>query len=390
MLAGLMDSGLSSLATFVIGVYAAHSLSPVLLGGYALAFAAFSLAAIIPDTAVFTPLEVLVVQHPRQERLGLLRHTLRTGFLAALLPGFGVALWVYVAPDELPPAAVRAFTITAIVYAILSPVQDHVRRMLHSGGASWLAAAMATVQLLVAITGVGFFAWSTLPRWWAPFGVLGAANLVSLAVGLLLVRLRADVVPSTRTWRWLDLTRSSGWMLLVGLLPAGATFMVSALVAGIASPTALGYAETARVVAQPLMVLTLGLSATFSPKLVAAAHARDRGEATRLRRQYLGLVIPASILYIALASNDWTINPMRWIVPKAYVIPGLASVMLLSVFAQSLALPGRFEMLGARCERDLMQKGSSGSIWKRDASGVRWAVCRARRVRHSIRCAGAL
>src|SRR4051812_20321627 len=101
MVAGLIDSSLSSLATFIIGVYAAHSLSPVLLGGYALAFAAFSLAAIIPDTSVFTPLEVLVVKHPRPERLGLLGHTLRTGFLPSLLPGLGVALWVYVAPHEL-------------------------------------------------------------------------------------------------------------------------------------------------------------------------------------------------------------------------------------------------------------------------------------------------
>jgi hypothetical protein len=62
---------------------------------------------------------------------------------------------------------------------------------------------------------------------------------------MLLVRLRADVVAATPTWRALDLHRASGWMLFVGLIPAGATFLVSALVASLASPTALGYAETA-------------------------------------------------------------------------------------------------------------------------------------------------
>jgi len=227
MLAGLLDSGLSSLATFVIGVYAAHSLSAELLGGYALAFAAFSLAAIMPDTAIFTPLEVLVVQHPRAERLGLLSHTIRTGFLAALLPGLGLVLWTLVAPAELPRDAVEAFTITAIVCAVLSPIQDHVRRMLHSAGASWLAAVVAAVQLLMAIAGVAFFAATDVPAWWAPFGVLGAANLVSLIVGLLLVRFRSNVVSATPTWRALDLHRSSGWMLFVGLIPAGATFLVT-------------------------------------------------------------------------------------------------------------------------------------------------------------------
>jgi len=370
MLAGLIDSGLSSLATFVIGVYAAHSLSAELLGGYALAFAAFSLAAIMPDTAIFTPLEVLVVQHPRAERLGLLSHTIRTGFLAALLPGLGLVLWTLVAPSELPREAVHAFTITAIVCAVLSPIQDHVRRMLHSAGASWLAAVVAAVQLLMAIAGVGFFAATDVPGWWAPFGVLGAANLVSLIVGLLLVRFRADVVAATPTWRALDLHRASGWMLFVGLIPAGSTFLVSALVASLASPTALGYAETARVVAQPLIVLTLGLSATFSPKLVAAAQASDGVEAQRLRREYHGLVIAASVLYVALVSRAWAGNPMWWIVPKAYVVPGLVAVMLLSVFAQSLAMTGRFEMLGAKREKALMLIEAGGNVMRAAFGGL--------------------
>jgi O-antigen/teichoic acid export membrane protein len=364
MLAGLLDSGLSSLATFVIGVYAAQSLSPALLGGYALTFAALSLAAILPDATVFTPLEVLVVQHPRSERLGLLRHTIRTGFLAALLPGLGVTLWTFVAPSELPRDAVNAFTITAVVCAVLSPIQDHVRRMLHSGGESWLAASVSAVQLLVAIAGIGFFASTDLPAWWAPFGVLGAANLVSLAVGLLRVRFRRDVVAATPIWHPFDLHRSSGWMLLVGLIPAGATFLVSALVAAFASPTALGYAETARVVAQPLMVLTLGLSATFSPKLVEAAQSRDGVEAKRVRREYHRLLFAASILYVAVVSTAWAGNPMSWIVPKAYVVPGLVAVMLLSVFAQSLAMTGRFEMMGARREKALMFVEAGGNAMR--------------------------
>jgi O-antigen/teichoic acid export membrane protein len=370
MLASLIDAGLSSLATFVIGVYAARSLTPVLLGGYALTFAAYSMAAIVPDAAVFTPLEVLVVRHPRSARLGLLPHTLRTGLLAALLPALAVLLSMLLTPAEVPQDVEIAFTVTAIGCVVLSPLQDHLRRMLHSAGQSWLAVIVASLQLLTAVVGVLFFARSDLPLAWAPFGVLGAANLISMSTGLLLVRRSVGSGVTSPAWHWKELARPGSWMLFVGLVPASVTLLASALVARLASPAMLGYAETARVVAQPLIVLSLGLSATFSPKLVAAAQRGDHWEAVQLRREYLRLVIGAAIAYAALASYSWTGNPMSWLVPKAYVIKGLVAVTMLSVLAQSLALPGRFEMLGAGRERALTLAELAGNALRVATSGA--------------------
>src|SRR5919202_1297041 len=98
MLAGVLDAGLSSLASFAVGVYAARTLTPVLLGGYALAFTAYGLAATVPAQLVFTPLEITATTCPGPSRLPFLRRSLRMGFLPALLPALGVPLWIAFAP----------------------------------------------------------------------------------------------------------------------------------------------------------------------------------------------------------------------------------------------------------------------------------------------------
>jgi hypothetical protein len=62
-------------------------------------------------------------------------------------------------------------------------------------------------------------------------------------------------------------------------------------------------------------------------------------------------VIAASVLYVALVSRAWAGNLMWWIVSQSLCRSGLVAVTLLSVFAQSLAMTGRFEMLGASARR---------------------------------------
>jgi hypothetical protein len=71
--AGLLDAGLASLASFVVGVYAARFLPASELGAYALFFTAFLLAAVVPAQLILTPAEIAAVGVARGERVGLRR-----------------------------------------------------------------------------------------------------------------------------------------------------------------------------------------------------------------------------------------------------------------------------------------------------------------------------
>src|SRR5665811_1076973 len=56
--AGLLDSSLSSLATFAIGIMAATQLPLEALGVYSLFFTAFLLATVVPTQLIFLPAEI--------------------------------------------------------------------------------------------------------------------------------------------------------------------------------------------------------------------------------------------------------------------------------------------------------------------------------------------
>ena len=83
ILPGLLDAGLSSLATFVMGFYAARYLPPTILGGYALVFSAFMLMTKVPSQLLFKPAEIAAVGFPSTARLQLLPQTLRPHSLAS-------------------------------------------------------------------------------------------------------------------------------------------------------------------------------------------------------------------------------------------------------------------------------------------------------------------
>jgi O-antigen/teichoic acid export membrane protein len=83
-----------------------------------------------------------------------------------------------------------------------------------------------------------------------------------------------------------DLMRSGRWLLAIEAITAGATFLASVIVTRLDTPEALGYAEAARIVGQPIFVLAVGLSAVLNPRAMEAGASRDRTAARHVARPY--------------------------------------------------------------------------------------------------------
>ncbi|MFN2384612.1 MAG: hypothetical protein ABR559_10215 [Gemmatimonadota bacterium] len=353
MVAGLSDAALASLATFAVGIFAVRTLDPALLGGYALCYQAIFLVGIIPANLLFTPAEVAVVAFPRGERLGHLGQSLRLGALPAAAAALLVTLWVAVAPNELPAEAIRALTVTAVATAFLSPVQDHVRRMLHSGGASWCAAIVSAVQLLVVAVVLALHKQLSISVWWIPFGALALANGASLVIALLCAGRRWAGRPGAERLRAGELVRAGRWLVGWSLLSPAAGFIAAAIVSRTAGAEALGYAEGARVVAQPVWVLAVGLSSVLGPLSMAAGRERSERSARRVSRGFMWTVGAAGLTCMLAFGMEWRGNVLSWLLPTAYAVNGLVLVTLLAQTATGLLFPYRSELLGARREAPL-------------------------------------
>ena len=137
--AGFLDAGFASLGALAIGVFAAKFFSAANLGGYSLFFRALLVSAVFSKQLIFTPAEVRSLDLPQTHRLGLVRQSLRIGAVASLVATLAILGVVAASSDEIDRAAVTAFAFTAAGAAFLSPIQDHLRRMLHIDGRSWTA-----------------------------------------------------------------------------------------------------------------------------------------------------------------------------------------------------------------------------------------------------------
>jgi O-antigen/teichoic acid export membrane protein len=361
-LAGLLDASLASLATFVVGIYAVRAFDPVTLGGYALAYQAVFLVGIAPAYLILAPAEIAVVAYPVERRLDYLPRTMGRAAPIALAAALASALWAVVVPSELPADATIALAATAALTAFVSPLQDHVRQMLHSGGASWRAASVSLVQLVVVVVAVGAMVGLAIPPAWIPFGALGFANVASAAVGVALSR-NGRLSPAAGTLRFAHLLASGRWIFGGAILGPAAGFVVAALVLRLASAEALGYAEGARVVSQPVWVLAVGLSSVLGPRSMAAARERRLDTARAISRRFVALILLAGAGSVAAVGGAWPWNPLRWLLPNAYTVPGLTLLMLASQTALAVLFPYRSELLGAQREAALtkVELGATGA-----------------------------
>lgn len=349
---GVIDAGFASLATFVIGLAASRTLSPADLGVYSIFFTAFLTGTVIPAQLVYVPAEVICVSFPVGQRARLLRHTMRIGHSAALASA-GTMLFATAAAFQIAsPETILALTSTSMVAAYLSPIQDHVRRVLIKDDIPWRAAAISVTQFTTIILAVGVLMLLSVPDAWVPFGGLAIANMVSLTTGLIIARLpRLERLPTQMTFR--SLSSAGRWLVLSQLIPTGAMFLAATMVTYLAGAEAAGYAEAARIAGQPLLVLGFGLGAVFEPRFMERAGRRNLQSARRARRVFQGLMALSGLGYLAIAGWDWFLNPMAYLVPEAYTVSGLAALTIVANFANGATYAGQAEMTGGRREKPL-------------------------------------
>jgi hypothetical protein len=358
--AGILDAGFASLGTFLVGVFATITLEPALLGVYALFFTAFLLSAVVPTNLIMLPAEVAALALPPRERVTIALPTLR---LSVPICVGGSSLACVVAAliaSAVSMQVIVALAICAMVSGVLSPLQDHLRRLLHLSGLSWRAATTSIVQSIAVAVGITSLWVIGVPTYWIPFTSLAMANAVSLVVAYALLDHRRARVRLPLTYG--SLIPSGRLLLVVGGAPVLAGFIVAALVSWLATPEALGFAEAARILSQPVLVLGLGLGAVIGPRSMESGANLDRDAASRYARIY-GVALALLTAVWALAVGiPWPGSPVTVYFASAYALPGLVLLTLLGNLLNGAAAPHRSELLGAHKESNLARIETTGSL----------------------------
>ena len=354
--AGLVDSGTASIASFLAALIATWTLDAAGLGVYAVFFSAYLFGSFLPRNLVLLPVEIAAVAHPPGKRGPMVARSVRIGlgpsFVGVAAIGIAALASLRVAGSDL----LVPMIVTAGITTFVAPLRDHVRRMLHLAGRSWHAAAASVAMLLTVVGAVVLVLIEAplivvIPAAWIPFGAFGLANIVSLAVAFVLAVRGHEAPEEDLTLR--GLARTGGWLTVSGLSARAAVFAASALITNLVGAEVMGFAEAARLAAQPLMVLGFGLDDVLSPQAMEAGLRRDPDVARPSVRLYFGLVSVISLVYLVVASFDWPLNPMAYLVPLAYAVPGLAAVSVLAVVADIITYPYRAQLMGGRQERAL-------------------------------------
>ena len=352
--AGIVDAGFASLGTFVAGLAAVNLLSDVDRGVYAVFVAAFIVGTTFPHNLVYLPSQVYTVGRPMAERLEYLGRVISMGLGFSLLGSGAVLIAAIATASHTSTAVTLALTVTAVLNLAVSTAQDNLRRMLHISELHWSAASMSIVQFTTVVIVLVGMMLADIPVVWIPFGSLFIANIVSSILGLIKAGGFGhwDTPPGLRPR---VLVRSGRWLLGQALIPTGAAFLASVVITNLAGAEAMGYAESARVVAQPVLVFATGLTAVLGPKVMASAMSRNNSSASTMLGRFLQLTVGAGILYLAFAGWATPWNPMQLIVPSAYVVGGLVAVTIAANVVFAAMFLRIEELMGARREVDLVK-----------------------------------
>jgi O-antigen/teichoic acid export membrane protein len=234
--------------------------------------------------------------------------------------------------------------------------------MLHIAGRSDVAAVMSVVQFVVVFASVWLGTVLGAPLAWLPFGALALANVISMVLGLWIVReaLRRD---APKHLRFRELSVRGLWFVLNGAASAVAGFFVAVAVSWLASPEDLGYAEAARIVAQPVLVFAAGLTAVLAPRAMRAGLERDVNQSRATSRLYITLLLGGAGLYLLIVGWDWALNPMAAFVSSAYVLTGLVALATAANAVAALTFLQGNELAGAGRERLLAAIASFSSLF---------------------------
>jgi len=343
---GQLDAGFASLATFITGLAAIRELGTSGLAAYALLISAYHVANQFPKQLIFSPSQVLAVDLPAKERLGALAHSVPRGAWMSAASALAVPLGALFVSGAVPRQDLIALSLTAALLAVVSPIQDHVRAVLHMSRASWMAAAMSATNL----AGTGLLLavmYSSIS--WAVFGSLFVGNCLSLGVGAVWIARRRTPPPprpSMQHLRWLG-----GWLLASGLSKTMIRYGVNVLLTIFVGIVGLGFIQAARVVAQPVNVFSQGVMAQVGPYLTEAASRRNAVAARRWSRRFVALLGMVAVPYLMLVATPWWLNPFAALAPRAYEVPGLVAATVLVVAASAYMRSLRLQLLGARLQK---------------------------------------
>lgn len=349
---GVIDAGIASLATFMAGLAGVRLLDDAERGIYGVFFTAFLLGSVVIAELVLVPAQVIAVGLPRAQRLS----TLRRGLILALVPS---VLGVLAAPaaaawtgNLTSPAVITALVLTTAVTIVVSPLQDHVRQLLHIADLSQRAVLVSIAQLIGVVASLGVFLALDVPRAWLPFGSLAIANTVSLGFGIILAGgLSRSSDTDAMTLRHLSI--SGRWLVVRAAVPAAFGFVAANILTQIAGPVVYGHAEAARQIAQPVTVLAIGLASVMGPRAVRSGSLRDHEGGASNRRRFVWLITLGTLGYVGLAGFDWWLNPMAVLVPAAYVVGGLVIATIIANWLAAVFLIYARELLGAGHARAL-------------------------------------
>lgn len=358
--AGVIDSGFASIATFAVGVFAVRYLTASGLGIYSVYFSAFVLATVIPRNLIFKAAQVNLLPFPMKSRLGAFRNGLLPGSFIALLSASLVSMAIPTATTTGQGTLVVPMTVTAFLAAFLSPIQDHLRTIMHLGEASWGAAAMSIVQGTVVGAVLVTAGIMNLDPAWIPFGALMVANTISLIVGFVLLERIGDD-PDTDSPSLGTLVRPGGWFLATEITKSAAEFVSRSIVLFVASPAVLGFVEGARLASRPLAVFVVGISAVVVPKSMEAGRTKDQTSAALLSKRFNGGVLVLGLVYLLVGGVSWPGNPMVELVPLGYTVSWLVPSMIIATAFQSTLFTKPGEIIGAGLERNLTRVEALGS-----------------------------
>lgn len=344
--AGLLDVALASGTSFVIGIDAARHLDSVSLGLWGLIFSAYLLAAVVPTEFLLVPLEAALVSQPSARQLRSLPRTLVIASLVGIPASVLAMTLAATVSNGVPDTVAGRTALLGVLLGVASPLQDHVRRLLHQAGWSNGAALVSACQLAVALSLVIGLHAVGLQGLYIPPLALAGSNLASLTVGVLAARRHAGPGPggAINLYR---ATRVGGWLLGAGVADRATQFACVALLSMFAGNVGVGRYEATRVAAQPVLVFALGVLSVYRRPLMRNAQQRNRVGAHRAARTYTALVFAAAAGYAALAAVRWPANPLPQLTPAAYDKAGLLAAVLLATAITSVAMAPTNELVGS-------------------------------------------
>ncbi|MCC6434734.1 MAG: hypothetical protein IT196_06855 [Acidimicrobiales bacterium] len=344
--AGLADVALASATSFVIGIDAARHLDVVSLGLWGLIFSAYLLAAVVPTEFILVPLEAALVSQSPQRQL---RSVPRTLIIASLvgIPASVLAMTLAASFSSGVPSTVAGRTaLIGVLLGVTSPLQDHVRRLMHQAGWSAGAAMVSACQVVVAVVAVIGLHVLGVRGLYIPPLALALSNLSSLTFGVIAARRRAGPGPGGA----IDLyraTRMGSWLLGAGVADRATQFACLALLSLFVGNVGVGQYESTRVAAQPVLVFALGVLSVYRRPMMRSAQERDRRGARRAGRAYAALVFLAAGAYAAVAAVRWQANPLPRLTPAAYDRAGFLVAVLAATAVTAIAMAPTSELVGA-------------------------------------------